>query len=110
MQMTTRSKMWLLDACCLVCGCGGGGSGQKILHLGVICQHTLDPGGLCCALTLLTNSDISLCKNTHIQPPSSFNILIPNSLRSNRVGYGKIYELGGLDSIVKLPRADLMDN
>ena len=74
MQMTTRSKIWLLGACYLVCRCRGGGRGQKILHLGITCHHTLDPG-LHCALTLLTNSVISLCKNTHIQPPSSFNIL-----------------------------------
>ena len=48
--------------------------GQKILW-GIICQHTLDPGGSCCALALLTKSDISLRKNTHLRPPSSFNIL-----------------------------------
>ena len=64
MQMTTRSKMWLLGARCLVCRYRGGGSGQKILCLGIICHHTLDPG-LHCALALLTNSDISLHKNTH---------------------------------------------
>ena len=45
----------------------------------VICQHTLDPGGSCCALTLLTKSDISLHKNTHLRPPSLFNILMMSS-------------------------------
>ena len=29
MQMTTRSKTWLLGAHHLICGCGGGGSGQE---------------------------------------------------------------------------------
>ena len=51
-QTTTRSKMWLSGACCLVCGCGGGGS-RKILRVGVSCQHALTLG-LCCALALLT--------------------------------------------------------
>ena len=51
-QMTTRSKMWLLGACCLICGCGGGGS-RKILQVGVICQHALTLGSRC-ALALLT--------------------------------------------------------
>ena len=31
MQMTTRSKMWLLGARCLPCRHGGGGSSQEIL-------------------------------------------------------------------------------
>ena len=57
MQMTTRSKMWLLGARCLVCRYRGGGSGQKILCLGIICHHTLDPG-LHCTLALLTNADL----------------------------------------------------
>ena len=35
---------------------------------------------------------------------------IPNSMRSNRGRESGIYELDGLDSIVKLPRSDLTDN
>ena len=54
----------------------------------------------------LKHRDFLLC----CWPKASFLQHIPNSLRSNRVGYGGIYELGGLDSIIKLPRADLMDN
>ena len=54
----------------------------------------------------LDHRDFLLC----CWPKASFLQYIPNSLRSNRVGYGGIYELSGLDSIVKLPRPDLMDN
>ena len=74
MQTTTRSKMWLSGACCLVCGCRGGGSGQKILRLGIICQHTLDPGGSCCMLALLTNADLKADITLFISKKScSFN-------------------------------------
>ena len=32
MQMTTRSKMWLLSACCLICRCRGGGRWWKAVR------------------------------------------------------------------------------
>ena len=56
MQMTTRSKTWLLGACCLLCGCGGGGS-RKILQVHIICQHAIDPGLMLCA-HIATNADL----------------------------------------------------
>ena len=53
MQMTTRSKMWLLGACCFICRCRGGGKWSRNFHDLSAC-----PGGLCCALTLLANADL----------------------------------------------------
>ena len=54
----------------------------------------------------LEHRDFLLC----CWPNASFLQHIPDNLRSNRGIYGWIYELGDLDSIVKLPRADLTDN